>query len=70
MNTPPNFNHLLSIPPDSWPPDITIHYCDTIPGSSNISFALILHNNTKYFLTRRYRPNGSCYFHTEPTTHP
>ena len=67
MTTPPTFNYLLSTPPSAWPPSITLHHYDTNPTATAITFALLTHDNTKYFLSRRFRPNGSCYFHVTPT---
>jgi len=59
---PPNLNYLLNTPVSAFPHRILV---STTNSESRILYALIKINRTKYHLTRRYNPNGSCYFHIE-----
>jgi hypothetical protein len=63
MNTPlPNLNHLLNTPTTSFPH--TILHAET-NSSNRIIAAHIRIKRQQYYITRRYNPNGSSFFHIE-----
>lgn len=55
----PDLNHLLNEPFEKWPLKL-------LAVSSNsegrVNSAIIKHRGVKLYVTRCYRPNGSCYF--------
>ncbi len=61
-STPPNLDHLLNTPFESW----SHHKLKLLAVSSNshgrVNSAIIKLSGRKLYLTRAYRPNGSCYF--------
>jgi len=59
---PTNLNHLLNTPVEQFPHRILAVSTNT---HGRINSALIRINRQKLYITRRYTPTGSCYFHIE-----
>jgi len=59
---PTNLNHLLNTPVESFPHRIL---AVSTNAHGRINSALIKINRQKLYIHRRYRPNGSSYFHIE-----
>lgn len=65
-STPPNLDHLLNTPFESWTyPGLKL-YAVSANSSGRVNSAIIKLSGHKYYLTRSYRPNGSCYFNISP----
>jgi hypothetical protein len=59
----PAVAHLLNTPLEEFPYRLL---AASTNGHGRVISAILKHQKKKYYLTRKYRTNGACYFHIEP----